>query len=242
MQARNRVAIALGTIALLMLAGCAGDPDTDADDTESPVITAPPPTQVPSDEPEEPEEPEFPEFPDVDTSDWRLAEAQDGRGTLRVPPNWGWSWYYESGQGVPEGQYADTVTLNTSGRDMITLQDLVDPPAQCEGDGDAELLDRAELPADGSYSLVAVAVSGDGGIHFAAGVIESDRVDSLSCGVSFFITDQELPYRVSTASVLPDSSLDSHWVFGSVDEARGYLQSDEYLDVRASLLSFQPPA
>ena len=79
MQAPKRVLTAMGAIALLVLAGCAGEPDPDADGDETPVITAPPPTSAPE-EPEEPEEPEFPEFDDVDTSDWRLMEAEDGQG------------------------------------------------------------------------------------------------------------------------------------------------------------------
>ncbi|WP_293697915.1 hypothetical protein [uncultured Agrococcus sp.] len=239
MQDRIRTAIVLGSVALLALSGCAGNGnDSDSDASDTPTITAPPPTPI---EPE-PEQPEFPEFDDVDTSDWRLAEAQDGRGSLRVPPNWGWSWYYETGEGVPDGQYADTVTLNSNSRDMIALQDLVSPPEQCEGDGEAVLLDLAELPANSAYSLIAIAVPDGDTVQFAAGIVETERVDALSCGVSFFITDQDLPYRVSTAATLPDADLEDDWEFGSEDAAREYLETDEYLDVRASLLSFTPPS
>ena len=229
---------ALPLIAVLALVGCAGDDPEPSPSASEPQITAPPPTLPPS--PTEEETP-APEFDDVDTSDWREAAAQDGRGSLKVPPGWGWNWEYQTPAGTPAGQYLDIVHLTVDGRQMITLQDSQNPPAQCSGDGEAVLLDSTELPADAAFSYVAIAVPNDDGVQFAAGVIETERIESDTCGVSFFIED-ELPYMVATTAVLPSPELDGNWEFDSVDDARDYLGEDEFADIRASLLSFQPPA
>ncbi|MGO1393698.1 hypothetical protein [Agrococcus casei] len=233
-----RRVLALPVVAVLALVGCAGDDPSPSPSESDTVITAPPPTLAPS--PTEDETP-APEFDDVDTSDWREAAAQDGRGSLKVPPGWGWNWEYQTPAGVPAGQYLDIVHLTVDGNEMITLQDSQNPPAQCSGDGEAVLLDSAELPADSAFSYVAIALPGDDGVQFAAGVIETDRIESDTCGVSFFIQD-ELPYMVATTALLPDPELDGKWEFESLDAARDYLGEDEFEVIRASLLSFQPPA
>lgn len=228
----------MALITVAALAGCAGD-ETPAPSEESsqPTITAPPPTQPASPSSEEPEL----EFDDIDTSDWRTAEAQDGRGSLKVPAGWGWNWEYQVPAGVPDGQYLDDVTLTQGGRDMLALRDSQNPPPQCSGDGEAVLLDSAELPADGDYTYVAIAVPSDDGVQFGAGVIETDRVTKDTCGVSFYIGD-ELPYMVATTAVLPDPQLSDDWQFDSMDDVTEYLGEDEFASIRASLLSFQPPA
>lgn len=239
MKARTHTATAAAIIALLALAGCAGDSEPDTTDDGTPDIVAPPPTTAPE-EPDESEEPEFPEFDSVDTSGWTLRETEDDQGSLLVPRGWRWEWSWEWQQGVPDGQLVDTITLSDGGDQMLVFQDAVEPPEQCTGDGEAVLLDLAELPADNNLSLVAVAVPDGDDVQFGAGLIETNRTDALSCGVSFFMTDRDLPARFSTTAQLPDSSIDSQWEFDSVDDARGFLDSDEYELLRASLLSFTP--
>ena len=225
-------------IAVVALVGCAGEEPAPSPSESETVITAPPPTLAPS---ESEEATPSLEFDDVDTSDWNTAEAQDGRGSLLIPKGWGWRWEYQIPAGVPDGQYLDVVTLTTGGDTKITLQDSQNPPPQCSGDGEAVLLDRAELPANSDFTYVAIAVPDGDGVQFAAGVIETDRVHSDTCGVSFYI-DDDLPYMVATTSVLPNPDLDGQWKFDSIDKVQEYLGGDEFANIRASLLSFQPPA
>ena len=225
-------------IAVAGLVGCAGgDEPAPTEESSTPTITAPPPTQPASPTPTEPEI----EFEDIDTSDWRTANAQDGRGSLKVPAGWGWNWEYQVPAGVPDGQYLDTVILTQGGRDLISLRDAQNPPPQCSGDGEAVLLDSAELPADSDFTYVAIAVPGDDGVQFGAGVIETERVTEDTCGVSFYVTD-DLPYMVATTAILPNDDLDDHWSFESIDEVTDYMGDEEFGNIRASLLSFQPPA
>lgn len=238
MNHRIRGAVALALLGALALTSCTGD---DAPEESPTVITAPPPTPIGEPDPSDGPKPELPQFDELDTSDWRLAEANDGRASLRIPPSWGWQWRSGAPAGTPAGHLIDTVTLSSVDGERIFYEDSLEPPEQCTGDGDAELLDLAPLPADGSLSLVAIAVTEGASVQFAAGVVDTERAEAVGCGLSFF-NDAEVPYRASTTPIVPDDSVADHWVFSSADEARQYVLGDEYALIRASLLSFQPPA
>ena len=233
-------AVGAALLGVLVLTSCAGD---DVPEESTPIITAPAPTPIevpePSDEPSP--EPELPRLDTLDTSDWRLGETNDGRASLRIPPSWGWQWRSSAPAGIPAGQLVDTITLSSVDGERVFYEDSLTPPQQCTGDGEVELLDLAPLPADGSLSLVALVVTADSTVQFAAGVVDTERAESISCGLSFF-NDAEIPYRASTTPIVPSSDIDAHWLFNTVGEARQYVQGEEYALIRASLLSLQPPA
>lgn len=188
-------------------------------------------------------------------ADWQVVRPESGRTQFRIPAGWSADMTFEEVYGEPvdgviirrpDGQQQlrfSQAIGDVGGICAVEGPDGISRPVQPAG----ELLDTAPiLPAldDEEVAFGAVAVERDDGTWtFGMGITAAERLqEPLGCPFYFVIGGPgELGGILSfgTESQLTGTGEGSVWVVDSLDDARAYLETEEYATLKQILVSLE---
>ncbi|GAA2175335.1 hypothetical protein GCM10009846_24800 [Agrococcus versicolor] len=222
-------------VALLLLTGCAaGDAGSEASSSSAPSAS-PSPSASSSDEPAA-----------VDTSDWLEYATHDGDMTYRYPADW--TLESESELFEPDGSYSrwmDSATLTApNGQTLLRSSDFVDIGGMCEGPSTGEVLgsepiDVAPLvegEGEDEQVIATVALDGDPMV-LSIGITAAANLGDGELACPFYNVFGTSDGGVSMGTHLQVSNDDPLWNVDSVDDARAYMETDEYATILEILRS-----
>ncbi|MGM1028859.1 MAG: hypothetical protein ACQEWM_03170 [Actinomycetota bacterium] len=237
-RTRLRTAAALGLVALL--AGCAA-PAAVPSDTPSASDSAPAdPTLMPSATPDP--------TPAADPmADWQLIQPQSGRTQFRIPADWSADVTFAEVDGEP----ADGVVVRRpDGQAQLRFSQVPgDVGGSCGERPQSEVLDMQSLSLDADEPTAFGAVAAelqDGRWIFGMGVTaERQLQEPLGCPF-YFITGGPAEavepsglLTFATESQLSGTGDAAVWIVDSLDDARAYLETEEYATLKQILLSLE---
>lgn len=225
-------------VAVALLSGCA-----------APGAPVPAPTSPSASEASTPG-PSIGELEPVDpTAEWQTVRPGSGRTQFRIPADWTADVSFQE----IDGDAVDGVVIRRpDGQQQLGLSQAPgDVGGICEAIPAGVLLDSEPLSLgsehqwmSGGPAFGAVAVQlGDGRWVFGMGITGEERLrEPLSCPF-YFITGGpgELGGILSfgTESQLTGTGAGSVWVVDSLDDARAYLETEEYATLKQILLSLE---
>ncbi|MGY3127866.1 hypothetical protein ACVWW9_001365 [Agrococcus sp. UYP33] len=195
-------------------------------------------------------------------ADWQLIQPESGRAQFRIPADWSADVTFAEQDGEP----IDGVTVRRpDGQPQLTFSQAPgDVGGICTVEGsdgvstpmlpDSELLDTAPLAlGDGSADAEAVAFGAvaveleDGRWIFGMGITAEEWLqEPLGCPF-YFITTGPAPegepggiMTFATESQLSGMGDAAIWIVDSIEDARAYLETEEYATLKQILLSFEP--
>lgn len=237
----RRVAL-LAAAAVLVLSGCAqpaAEPAAAPESTDAAGATAgpsPTPTAEPS--------------PDViDTSDWLEFRTADEDASFRYPSDWTLDAEAErfrpdAGRDDVDDPYdrmMDAATLTApNGQELLGLYDLVDVGAACDATYPFEVLAEEPSSVDGTrIATVAIGTEAERWIMGIGVVADAVVLQDEACYVYFTTGTSAGGIALGTHFQMWSSDADPLWSIDSLDDARAYMETDEYRTIIEILRSFE---
>lgn len=247
-QPRQFAALLGGTLlAIALLSGCA-DPGPAAPPSPSATSAAPSSEPTPAAEPSSSPEPD--RASGISTDDWLEYVTGDGHATFRYPSEWtldATSEFVDPDAGRPEfagrsGRQIDVARLTApNGQQLLTMQDFADIGGMCAGPVPLEVLavePSRSRALEGDAVVATVAVDFGGTWVMGIGITSADWVDEDTTCLFYFVGDSsDGPVAFGTHFQL--GTTDPLWVIDSLDDARAYMETDEYATVIEILRSFE---
>lgn len=240
--------IAAAVAALLALSGCAG--------AAAPAPSEPAPAPSASTSADPSVEPSASADPLVTTDDWLDYATSDGSVSFRYPPTWTLEADSEpfspggsTDTQAPPERWADSATLTApNGQQLLAMHDFVDIGGSCGGfTFPLEVLAtepaRAEplLPDDGNPVIATVALgTDDDRWRVGVGITSSGSIERAdACHVYFVGSSSDGGVSFGTHFQLSSAGEDPLWTVDSLDDARAYMETDEYATIIEILRSFE---
>ncbi len=235
------IPVATAALALLALVGCAaGAAEPSASPAPSSSASAPESsaTSAPSEEPA-----------GIDTSGWLEYATHDGDLTYRYPADWTLESESVQDPNDASSRWYDTASLTApNGQQLLQSGDFVDIGGAC-GEDDRypieiladEPADVDPQPADGEPRIVSVALGTDDGRWiFGMGIASPERLPapgSTACGFYFVHGSSDGGLSVGTHFMMASIGDDPLWTVDTLDDARAYMETDEYATILEILRS-----
>lgn len=245
------LAITAAVAALLALTGCAGAA-APAPSEPAPSFTAAPSASAPTDPTAEPS---ASADPLVMTDDWLEHASSDGSVSFRYPPTWTLEADSEpfspGGSADPQSpeRWVDSATLTApNGQQLLAMHDFVDIGGSCGGfTFPLEVLAtepaRAEpLTTDDGDPVIATVALGtdDDRWRVGVGITSSGSIERAeACHVYFVGSSSDGGVSFGTHFQLSSAGDDPLWTVDSLDDARAYMETDEYATIIEILRSFE---
>lgn len=248
------VLAALALLAVAAVSGCGQvAPGTPAPPTPSASVTSPEPTASESAAPAPAATDPAPVAPadsdaDGTPTDWVRYDAGDGRTSWSLPPTWTADVVPEVVEGNVEWTDYRGLVRDGDGTPMLTFRAIASGGqyttdfSPCERP-ETEVFERLSLgdqivgePEDRDGSVVVLAYDDGEGIVFAAGI--SDKDPTTPCEPGILSLGRWTGYDYLLLQIVDDSG-QMYPRFGSFEQARAYLGTDEYAAVRGVLASFE---
>ena len=239
-RARASAAVAAGLVALVALGGCSaiGDAILGAGATPSPARTGFPAPSASVPAPTVPA-PASPEAPAPEPPAWATYTVPSGLATFELPSDWS----------AAPGPNGEVRVSDPSGAPRLTYLDRIGGiGGYCEGDFPYETLDAVEIPvASTSTGPWAVtpriafrAIQSPAGIVASIGTTDTlAGMDGVTCAYYNLIqspTAGQMSFGTAF-TVYADSPQADTLVFGGMDEARAYAQTEDYRTLMRILAS-----
>ncbi len=238
----RRVAL-LAAVAVLVLAGCA---QPAAEPAETPTITPGGDPAVPSTTPS-------PSPDAIDTRDWLEYSTTDGDASFRYPAEW--TLDVEAQHFAPDAdsddvqdpyeRTMDSATLTApNGQELLTLADFVDVGGACDAVYPFEVLAQEPSsagPADDRAVIATVAIGTESDRWIMGMGIASPESIAYeeTCYVYFITGSSDGGVGFGTHFQMGSTDDDPLWSIDSLDDARAYMETDEYRTIIEILRSFE---
>lgn len=237
----RRVAL-LAAVAVLVLAGCAqpaAEPTAAPERTDAASATAAP-SSAPTPEPSSDA---------IDTSDWLEFRTADDDASFRYPSDWTLDAEAEpfapdSGHDdvdATDGRMMDAATLTApNGQELLGLYDIVDVGAACDTAFPFVVLAEEPSSVDGTtIATVAIGTEAERWI-MGIGMVDDERLlQDETCYVYFTTGTSAGGIAFGTHFQMWSSDDDPLWSIDSLDDARAYMETDEYRTIIEILRSFE---
>lgn len=237
---RSTPAAASALLLMTMLVGCAAAAPADS---APPTAAAPQPStaETPPASPagSDPAEGEAPTW-----ADWALFDVGDGHTSWRLPAGWTAAIESEVVEGNPEWIDYRGLVHDDEGVPMLRFEAVASggqyatdfSPCERPQTEVFENLPLGEQVAGGAAHAVTLAhLGGDGRVTFSAGVSTNDAEAACEPDILAIYPEQ---YDYLLLQIVSDDGM-SPPTFASLDEARAYLDTEEYAAVRGVLASFE---
>ncbi|WAC66767.1 hypothetical protein OVA14_03045 [Agrococcus sp. SL85] len=241
------VPLAAAAVAVLALAGCA---QPAAEPTEAPTTAPTSQAPEPTTEPTATEDPTA-----IDTSDWLTYETTDSDASFRYPADW----TLESDAELfapdadrddvqdPYERTMDSATLTApNGQQLLALADFVDIGGACGGivfPFEVLAQEPSEAAAlDGGGSVIATVAIGTETDRWimGIGITDAERLEYEEACTTYFVAgSSDGGVGFGTHFQMGSTDDDPLWSIDSLDDARAYMETDEYRTILEILRSFE---
>lgn len=232
-----------------LLVGCAGA----AGPIDAPTA-APTPSESPSATPiESASETPAPGAGVIDTTGWLDFATDDGSIAFRYPTDWTLDAQSERlapdegrDDAEPWERWMDSATLTApNGQQLLQMHDFMDIGGAC-GDDVAPLEVLASEPFEaqglsGESSAIATVALGtsDDRWRVGVGITDEAALPDEACKVYFVFSSSDGGVGMGTHLQLDASGEDTLWTVDSLDDARAYMETDEYATILEILRSVE---
>lgn len=188
----------------------------------------------------------------MDTSTWLEFATADDSVSFRYPGDWALESDSEQigseEENVdPDARWMDWAELTApNGQQLLAFYDFIDIGGACGGDSvqPLEVLATEATSArtlDGGDAVIATVALGtvDGRWRVGVGITQPEYLDRPTCAVYFVGGSADGGVGFGTHFQLTSSGEDPLWTVDSLDDARAYLETDEYSTVMEILRSFE---
>lgn len=241
-------------VMLLAISGCAADAATEP--TEAPTAPA---IETPAAAETLPEEPAMSaEAPVADadadaapeTSDWLDYATDDGSVSFRYPADWALAVSASPVDLVDRERSLDSATLTApNGQQLLAFYDFVDIGGACGSEHYVrplevlarEAVDVPTLGEEGRSVLATIALGTvDERWTVGVGITQEAYIDAPeTCVVYFVAASSDGGLGFGTHFQLGTHGEDALWTVDSLDDARAYMETDEYRTIVEVLRSFE---
>ncbi|QUW17737.1 hypothetical protein [Agrococcus sp. Marseille-Q4369] len=232
------VTIAAAVAALLALTGCAGAA-APAPSEPAPSFTAAPSASAPTDPSAEPG---ASADPLVMTDDWLEHASSDGSVSFRYPPTWTLEATAEPHPDPDEPPWEAATLTAPNGQQLLRMAQFPDIGGSCEAPLAFDVLavePAASMPFEQEDDAVIATVAVPIGERWemGIGITSTTRSEGAGCQLYFVGMSSAHPVSMGTHFSMPRE--DPLWMIDSLDDARAYMETDEYATIIEILRSFE---
>lgn len=232
------LAIAAAVAALLALTGCAGAA-APAPSEPAPSFTAAPSASAPTDPSAEPS---ASADPLVMADDWLEYASSDGSVSFHYPPSWTLEATAEPHPDPDELPWEAATLTAPNGQELLRMAQFPDIGGSCEAPLAFDVLavePAASMPFEQEDDAVIATVAVPIGERWemGIGITSTTRSEGAGCQLYFVGMSSAHPVSMGTHFSMPRE--DPLWMVDSLDDARAYMETDEYATIIEILRSFE---
>lgn len=232
------LAITAAVAALLALTGCAGAA-APAPSEPAASFTAAPSASAPTDPSAEPS---ASAAPLVMTDDWLEHASSDGSVSFRYPPTWTLEATAEPHPDPDELPWEAATLTAPNGQELLRMAQFPDIGGSCEAPLAFDVLavePAASMPFEQEDDAVIATVAVPIGERWemGIGITSTTRSEGAGCQLYFVGMSSAHPVSMGTHFSMPRE--DPLWMVDSLDDARAYMETDEYATIIEILRSFE---
>ncbi|WP_425843853.1 hypothetical protein [Agrococcus sp. TSP3-2-1] len=234
----HAVTIAAAVAALLALTGCAGAA-APAPSEPAPSFTAAPSASAPTDPSAEPS---ASAAPPVMTDDWLEYASSDGSVSFRYPPTWTLEATAEPHPDPDELPWEAATLTAPNGQELLRMAQFPDIGGSCEAPLAFDVLavePAASMPFEQEDDAVIATVAVPIGERWEMGIGITSTTRSAGAGCQLYFVGMSSAHPVSMGTHFSMPREDPLWMVDSLDDARAYMETDEYATIIEILRSFE---
>ena len=234
--------IAAAVAALLVLTGCAAAAETASSQAPATPTVAAPPSSDPAPVPSASSSSEPGRASGIPTDGWLEHATSDGSVSFHYPPSWTLEATAEPHPDPDELPWEAATLTAPNGQELLRMAQFPDIGGWCEAPLAFDVLavePAASMPFEQEDDAVIATVAVPIGERWemGIGITSTTRSEGAGCQLYFVGMSSAHPVSMGTHFSMPRE--DPLWMVDSLDDARAYMETDEYATILEILRSFE---